>query len=1000
MKQFRISFIYIIILVTLIHGCIRDEVLLPPVITSFDKDPVSSASILKIAGKYFDPTSTRIFINDTVVTNAIAVALTEISLPLSVRKSKTDVFIHVETKYGKSEKKKLTILPPAPSVTRVIPNKAGAGKKVKVLGEFISNVTLVQFKSPDQAATISAKFTQINSDTVEVTIPSGLSKYAADLVLTTLSGVSQPAAFTVLSPPVITSFSPDQAVRGSIVQLIGKELGSVLSASVGNKQGEILTLTSELIEIRVPLEAVNDTIYVSGTGGNAKSSKKLLIVPPPLITTVDKLTGDAGADITITGLNFSGAFEVKFGSTSAQIISNTGLVIKTKVPLGASSGKISVTTLAGTALSPQDFVVLGSPLISSFSPASGLVGTKIILQGINLLTVTSAQIGLVNLKINSQTDTQMEVEVLAGTVTGKISVKSTGSTFATTDNFIVTGTPQISSFIPTSGTPGTIVTITGINFPSTPIVKFGTSGAASVSKVTATEIICQVPSDATTGKVNVSGALSTTDFMLIAKAIIASITPAQGGIDKEVTITGQYLTGAVIKFFNNITATKVGTGTDTQVVVKVPGGATTGKINITTSAGITTSVNDFQVLPAPAISSFTPTGGSVGTSITISGTNLQYNPEVRFFNNLVGSIKSIAANQIVVDVPVGATTGKISVKTDAVVNAISSPTDFVVLGKPTITAIAPASGTINEKVIITGTNLTNALSVSFDGVTTSTFISSSATSIEVRVPASVNGTTSRSINVNVKTVVDNSNNQTFSLLGTPVISKLSPNNNPAAWAFLIEGTNLNAVKKLSLDSKIPTIGVNGIDLKAFNYITTKVPDDLKPLTNQSKVLKLFYTSDDVGFIETTYQVLSVPPPGVFPPPFIILPPPLPVNFVQNDISAYWENPHFVSVTGDTVHCFNIRGNFRDAADLANQTGSFCQFQEYYGINGVSSSIRSWGGTWNKGVLQLTSGSLTMTGQVSGSTLIFTDNNGRQLQLKFDSTGGCGIINSNGCENND
>ncbi len=997
MKKFRISFIYIIILGAIIHGCIRDEVLLPPVIVSFDKDPISSASILKITGKYFDPGSTLVYINDTVVNNAIAVALTEISLPLSVRKIKTEVSIHVETKYGKSDRKKLTILPPAPSVTKVIPNKAGAGTKVKVLGEFIKDITFVQFKSPDQSTPISAVFTQTDSDTVEVIIPSGLSKDAADLVLTTLSGVSQPAAFTVLSPPVINSFSPEQAASGSIVQILGKELGSVLIASIGSKEAEILTLTSELMEIRVPAEAVNDTIYITGSGGTAKSSKKLLIVAPPVITTIDKVAGDVGTDVTLTGLNFSGAFEVKFGSTLAQVISNTGLVIKTKVPVGASSGKISITTLAGTALSPQDFVVLGSPLVSSFSPASGLVGTKIILTGINLLTVTTAQIGLVNLKINSKTDTQMEVEVLAGTVTGKISVKSIGSTFSTTDNFIVTGTPQITSFTPTSGTPGSVVTITGINFPSSPIIKFGASGAALVSKVTATEIICQVPSDASTGKINVNGALSATDFTLLAKAIITSITPAQGGVDKDVTIVGQYLTGAVIKFFNNITAIKVGTGTDVQVVVKVPAGATTGKMSITTAAGITTSVNDFQVLPPPTITSFTPAGGTVGTSITISGTNLQYNPEIRFFNNLVGTIKSVAANQIVVDVPIGAASGKISIKTDAVVNAISSATNFVVLGKPAITSIAPASGTINEKVIITGTNLTNALSVSFDGVTTSTFISSSATSIEVRVPASVNGTTSRSINVNVKTAVDNSNNQTFSLLGTPVISKLSPNNNPASWSFLIEGTNLNSVKKLSLDSKIPTIGVNGIDLKAFNYVTTKVPDDLKPLTNQSKVLRLFYTSDDVVFIETTYQVLSVPPPGVFPPPFVILPPPLPVNFVQNDISAYWENPHFVSVTGDTVHCFNIRGDFRDAADLANQTGTFCQFQEYYGINGVSSNIRSWSGTWNKGILQLSNGSLTLTGQVSGSTLIFTDNNGRQLQLKFDSTGGCGIINSNGCE---
>jgi hypothetical protein len=590
-------------------------------------------------------------------------------------------------------------------------------------------------------------------------------------------------------------------------------------------------------------------------------------------------------------------------------------------------------------------------------------------------------------------------------VTGKISVISSGVTFETSDNFVIAGTPQITSFNPTSGTIGTVVTITGINFPGAPDVTFTGGVKATVSKATPTEIICQVPTGATTGIISVNGANSSSSFTVSAKPIITNVTPLQGGVDKEVTLTGTYFTGATIKFANNLTATKVGAGTDNQVIVKVPAGAVTGKITVTNGAGSTNSPADFQILSPPTISTFSPQSGPVGTPITITGTNLQYNPEVRFFNNILATVKSSSPTQILVDVPPGAATGKISVKTDAVTTAISSSSDFTVVGKPAITSIVPSSGTINEKVTINGTNFANLESVTFDGVSTSTFITSSPTKIEVRVPATVNGAISRSINVNVKTQADNSNNQTFSLLGTPTITKLSPNNNPAAWAFLIEGTNLGNVKKVTLDGIIPsTSETGGWDLKGFNYLTTKVPATLKPPSNQNKTLALYYTNDDFGVVTTNYQVLSVPPPGVFPPSTIILPPPLPVTYTQNDLSASWSNDDFISVTGDTAICWNIRGNFRDdVTDLLNSSGDFCRFEEFRQVfdefdNPTDFLLRAWTGTWNKGIIQLSSGSLTLTGQIyeQGFTryLILTDNNGRQLRLK---QGGCSVNNSNSCE---
>ncbi len=992
MKVLKLSRFFIIALLTFVNGCIRDEVLLPPVLTAVDKTPVSSGEILVVSGNYFDAATLQILIGDNAVSPAGTPTLTEARIIVPVVESSTEVQLFAQTKYGKSSGLSITINPPKPTITKVIPDKAGIGTTIKIAGRYFNEVLAVNFKSPDQTTEIAALFEKLAVDTLKVTVPAGLSPDAADIRVVTASGETEPpAAFTVLLPPSITAFTPEQGTVGSIIRIIGQRLSFIDQARFGNVDAEIISVTEGTLDLRVPLGALTDTIHIRSASGIAKTNKKFVVSPPPQISSLDKLSGAVGTEVTITGLNFQGAFEVKFGTTPALITSNTGTVLKTKVPATAGSGKISITTPAGTGTSAEIFAVSGAPLVSSFSPTFGGTGTKITLTGLNLLVVTSARIGATDLQIISKTDTKIEVEVLAGSVTGRIVVLSAGNTFETTELFTIAGSPQITTVTPLSGIVGTVVTITGSNFSGAPVVTFAGGVTATVSKATPTEIVCQVPLGATTGRINVNGALSPADFVVSAKPAITGVTPLQGGVDREVTLTGSYFTGATFKFANDLTATKVGAGTDNQVVIRVPAGTVTGRISATNAAGSSNSPADFAIIPPPVITGFTPISGPTGTPITITGSNLHFNPEVRFANNVLATIKSASATQLLVDVPPGAVTGRITVRTDAVSTAVASGTDFTLVGKPSIVSIVPASGTINEIVAINGTNLSNPVSVSFDGVSTTTFISTTPTRIEVRVPSTVNGAFSRSINVNVKTTTDNSNNQTFSLLGTPTITKLSPGNNPASWAFLIEGTNLGNVKRVRLDNKIPTVGVNGIGQKGFNYLTTKVPDDINVPSNQNKTLALYYTNDDVGVLTIDYQVLSAPPPGIFPPPTIIIPPPLPVNFVQNDLAATWINTYSLSGDGNTAVCYNIRGEFQSDNNLIFSSGSFCHFEEILIVKDEDQGtqeetlVRAWTGTWDRGRINLSSaGGLTLTGHVvQGPPLyiILTDNQGRQLRIE-------------------
>jgi hypothetical protein len=63
--------------------------------------------------------------------------------------------------------------------------------------------------------------------------------------------------------------------------------------------------------------------------------------------------------------------------------------------------------------------------------------------------------------------------------------------------------PTISTFSPTSGPPGTLVTINGTNLEHVISVTFNVA-AATITKDTATKIKVTVPSGATTGKIKVT----------------------------------------------------------------------------------------------------------------------------------------------------------------------------------------------------------------------------------------------------------------------------------------------------------------------------------------------------------------------------------------------------------------------------------------------------------------------------------------------------------------
>jgi len=139
-----------------------------------------------------------------------------------------------------------------------------------------------------------------------------------------------------------------------------------------------------------------------------------------------------------------------------------------------------------------------APTVTSFTPASGPVGTSVTVNGTNFTGVTAVKFNTTaatTYTVNSAT--KITATVPSGATTGPISVSNGSGTGASASSFTVTGgggggAPTITSFSPTFGFTGTRVTINGSNFTGVTSVKLGTV-SASFTVSTATRISATVP---------------------------------------------------------------------------------------------------------------------------------------------------------------------------------------------------------------------------------------------------------------------------------------------------------------------------------------------------------------------------------------------------------------------------------------------------------------------------------------------------------------------------
>ena len=542
-----------------------------PIITSISPSSVSYiGDSITIYGNNFVPGNTNVSFNGTYGTSVNVLSLNQ--LTVVVPNVQGTVNIIVTTTVGSSEAFPYTIIYKdiKPIIFRVDPqSSASIGSTISITGSFfVPGATDAWFNgvSGITNATNATFLTTVVPD-----IPTG----STVLFLRTQYGSSLPINYTIEDKNIrFTNFYPSYGYIGDTISISGANFAQgQVQVRFGDTQATDIVIhdTTHLtakIASGTPFGSTLirvDTISLSGFTVSGVTTGLL-----PTITSILPLSASIGDTVTVTGSNFNGTIAISFSNEPATIvtkISSTSFTVFLSSNVVPGVNHVNVTNKYGTSNNFKYTIsspILSGPIITMINPLSEYSGRTVNINGSNFLVGSGNQAYF-----------------------GGIPVRTTPDA---TSSLVKTALePRISSPIPT----GLIDT-----------------------KI-----------------VNINGSYTMTGFTLLTYGTpptITKISPVFAKSGDVVDIYGTNLTDSYISFGTSYPGSTTSTTviSDSHVVTTVPSGfVNAGENKLINVYAITTGgtckYTPFEVyadpLEVPNLLSFTPTFGTVGTLVTMSG---------------------------------------------------------------------------------------------------------------------------------------------------------------------------------------------------------------------------------------------------------------------------------------------------------------------------------------------------------------------------------------------
>jgi hypothetical protein len=617
-----------------------------PVIERFEPTSGLPGTTVTIYGTNFDDGysvwlgSTQLDVT-SVVSNRITVKI--------AKNAKSGRFV-LKGKHIVESGQTFTVLEPKdpPTITDIEPETGPPGETVIISG---SNFSVKAYENSVMLGNVPVTVMAATPDMLKVIVPKGAVSGTFQVNVVNSGVAESEEEFTIVEPFAVESFHPTKGGPGEVVTITGSGFGTKekdVEVTLAGIECEITHLDPHRIEVTLPKNAVGGTFEVRLRTGKKSWEEARLpgtfeLVIPPVIEEIAPTGGFPGTVVTITGKHFghdSIKLRVKLGDEIVKILSFTDTRIEAQIPKDARSAKISVEVQGrGGDITEEEFEVWVPVKLFAFSPVKGEVGTTVVIKGQGFSTdLDEMKVTLDGrpVKVVALTPEQIQVEIPEHADSGyfQVSVQDRGPPVVSSSRFKVVYPPQIASFSPHAGLPGTLLTVQGRNFGNVIDdirVLVGPPDRQQyciVSKLTTTKLTCQLQPSSVTGpvKVMVKGMgedVSDESFEVWEPVTITGFSPDKGLPGTTVTISG---TGFVAG--KGQTRVKLGgkpvqvkSVTEDSIVVQIPDKKVAGgTFSVTVKKrGSAVSKSSFDVVLPTKILAMKPAAGPPGTVVTLRG---------------------------------------------------------------------------------------------------------------------------------------------------------------------------------------------------------------------------------------------------------------------------------------------------------------------------------------------------------------------------------------------
>ncbi|MBT0770667.1 IPT/TIG domain-containing protein [Kineosporia sp. J2-2] len=689
----------------------------------------------------------------------------------------------------------------APVLTSLAPSSGpvGGGSTVVLTGTGFT---------PDSAVTfggVAAGSVQYVSPTqLQVVTPAGA---AAGPVLVRVStpGGSDSGLFTYRQAPSVGGIQPvtGPEAGGTTVTITGTDLSGATAVSFGGTPAAAFTVSSDSrIVATAPAGTGTVHVRVTGPGGTSATSSddEYRYAPAPSVSGLSPTSGPAagGTTLALIGSGFTGAGSVTIGGVAVPfVVDRDASITLTTPPAAAGNADVVVTTPGGTS-APMPFLYVDPPVVSALSPDAGPLGggTAVTVTGSGFTAASTVSFGGVAAASVQYVSPVKLVAVSpsrgSAGVVGVVVASEYGSSVAGTV-FTYTMAPTVTSLSPGAGplAGGTTVTIGGsgltgasaVTFDGVAAASFVVNGDASVTAVTPAGSVGNAVVRVTT-----VGGSDTGVFRYANVPAVSSVSPVEGpeAGGTVVTIDGSGFTGATAVTFGS-SAAGFTVSSDTRITATAPAGTATVDVLVTAPGGTSAGGpgSRFRYAPVPVVGQLSPASGPVvgGTVVTLTGSGFSGTSGVTVGGAPV-SFTVVDGSTITVTMPAGsAGTAPVVVTTPG---GDSVAVQFTYVDQPVLSAVSPSVGPLSggATVTVSGTGLTGASAVTFDGVPAS-FVVNGDTSITAVTPPGVAGAAVVRV-----TTVGGSATTGFTYADEPAVTQVQPGTGPVAGAtpVVIDGS--------------------------------------------------------------------------------------------------------------------------------------------------------------------------------------------------------------------